>query len=185
MKSDGASEPVEDSFGLPVETDPLTGLPKVPGYEVLSLIGRGGMRVVYKARDVSLHRLVALKMVSAGELASPEMLDRFRVEARAVASLQHPNLVQIYEVGEHNGRPYLVFEYISGGGLDRRLRGEPQPPQAAARLIKTVAHAIQFAHSRAISHRDLKPAISCWRMIQRAKGIPIRRCRSRMMSRML
>jgi serine/threonine protein kinase len=97
-------------------------------------------------------------MVLAGELASPETLSRFRVEARAVAQMQHPNLVQIHEVGEHDGRPYLAFEFVAGGGLDQRLRGEPQPPQAAARLIRTLAHAIQLAHSRAIVHRDLKPA---------------------------
>ncbi|TXT36892.1 MAG: protein kinase family protein [Planctomycetota bacterium] len=158
VKSRGSSNPAGDTFARAATTDPITGLPTVPGYEVLELIGRGGMGVVYKARDVKLHRLVALKMVSAGDLASPEMLERFRAEARAVASLQHPNLVQIHEVGEHLGRPYLAFEFVSGGGLDQRLRGMPQPPRAAAQLIKTVAHAIQFAHSRAIIHRDLKPA---------------------------
>ncbi|MCY2978462.1 MAG: protein kinase [Planctomycetota bacterium] len=138
--------------------DDPTELPRVSGYEVLELIGRGGMGIVYKALQVNLNRLVALKMVLAGDLAGPETLSRFRAEARAVAQLQHPNLVQIYEVGEHHGRPYLAFEYVAGGGLDQRLRGEPQPPSAAARLIATLAHAIQFAHARGIIHRDLKPA---------------------------
>lgn len=154
----GSSNPAGDSFARTTAIGSQTGLPSIPGYEVLELIGRGGMGVVYKARDLSLHRPVAIKMVSAGNLAGPETLSRFRAEARAVASLQHPNLVQIHEVGEHDGRPYLAFEYVSGGGLDLRLRGEPQPPQAAARLIKTIAHAIQYAHSQGIVHRDLKPA---------------------------
>ncbi len=116
------------------------------------------MGVVYKARQISLNRLVALKMVLAGDLAGPGTLARFRAEARAVAQLQHPNLVQIYEVGEHHGRPCLAFEYVAGGGLDQRLRGEPQPPSAAAELIRTLALAIQYAHARGIVHRDLKPA---------------------------
>ncbi len=141
----------------PFFVDP-TVLPSIPGYEVLELIGRGGMGVVYKARQVNLNRLVALKMVLAGDLAGPETLARFRAEARAVAQLQHPNLVQIYEVGEHYSRPYLAFEYVAGGGLDQRLCGEPQTPSAAALLIRTLAHAIQFAHTRGIVHRDLKPA---------------------------
>ena len=149
--------PADLSRKEPFSDDPAV-LPNVPGYEVLEVIGRGGMGVVYKARQISLNRLVALKMVLAGELASPETLARFRAEARAVAQMQHPNLVQIHEVGEHDGRPYLAFEFVAGGGLDQRLRGEPQPPQAAARLIRTLAHAIQLAHSRAIVHRDLKPA---------------------------
>ncbi|RLT22003.1 MAG: serine/threonine protein kinase, partial [Planctomycetota bacterium] len=138
-------------------SDPLV-LPVVPGYDVIELIGRGGMGVVYKARQISLNRLVALKMVLAGDLAGPETLARFRAEARAVAQLQHPNLVQIYEVGEHQGRPFLAFEYVAGGGLDQRLRGEPQRPSAAARLIHTLAQAIQIAHAGGIVHRDLKPA---------------------------
>ena len=137
--------------------DPLK-LPSVPGYEVLELIGRGGMGVVYKTRQVSLNRLVALKFVLAGDMAGPETLARFRAEARAVAQLQHPNLVQIYEVGEHEGRPFLSFEFIEGGGLDQRLQGVPQLPKLAAQLIKTLAHAVQFAHTRSIIHRDLKPA---------------------------
>lgn len=151
-------ESPEAMFAPKPSSNDLSVLPSVPGYEVLELIGHGGMGVVYKARQLNLNRLVALKMVLAGELAGPETLARFRAEARAVAQLQHPNLVQIYEVGEHGGRPYLAFEYIAGGGLDQRLRGEPQPPSAAAKLIKTLANAIQFAHARGIVHRDLKPA---------------------------
>ncbi len=125
---------------------------------MLELIGRGGMGVVYKARQISLNRLVALKMVLAGDMAGPETLARFRAEARAAAQLQHPNLVQIFKVGEQEGRPFLSFEFIEGDGLDQRLRGILQLPKPSARLIKELAHAVPFAHSRSIVHRDLKPA---------------------------
>ncbi|HND56316.1 MAG TPA: serine/threonine-protein kinase, partial [Pirellulaceae bacterium] len=133
-------------------------LPRIPGYDVLEMLGRGGMGVVYKARDLLLRRLVALKMISSGMAVGPEMLERFRAEARAVAALQHPHLVQIHEVGEHEGRPYLVFEFMAGGSLDARLGGVPQAPLYSAQLIKKVAKAIQFVHARGFVHRDLKPA---------------------------
>jgi eukaryotic-like serine/threonine-protein kinase len=130
----------------------------VPGYEVLGEIGRGGMGVVYKARQVALKRLVALKMILAGQHAGPGEVARFRREAEAVARLQHPNIVQIYEVGEHDGRPYLALEYVDGGSLAQRLREAPSAVREAAELVETLARAVDYAHRRGIVHRDLKPA---------------------------
>ncbi len=130
----------------------------VPGYEILAELGRGGMGVVYKARHIELNRLVALKMILAGVHVSPRELARFRSEAAAVAALQHPNIVQIYEVGEHDGRPYFSLEFVDGGNLGQRLTGAPLPPRWSAQLIERLARTIHFAHQRGIVHRDLKPA---------------------------
>src|SRR5262245_54179002 len=101
--------------------------PTVPGYEGLGELGRGGMAIVYKARQVSLKRLVALKLIRDGALAGPQERARFRIEAEAVARLQHPNVVQIYEAGEHQGRPYFAMELVEGPRLDQHLAGRPQP----------------------------------------------------------
>lgn len=128
-----------------------------PGYEVLEEIGRGGMGVVFKARQIGLKRLVALKMIRGGARASREDLDRFRLEAQAVAKLQHPHIVPIHEVGEHAGLPFIALEYIEGGSLQRKLAGQPQPGKEAARLIYAIAGAMQAAHEKGIIHRDLKP----------------------------
>ncbi len=133
-------------------------LPQIPGYEILGLLGRGGMGVVYKARHVSLNRIVALKMISAGAGAGPEECARFRTEAEAVARLQHPNIVQIYEVGQHQGRPYFALEFVDGGTLAQKVAGKPQPARAAAEWVEILARAIHGAHLRHIVHRDLKPA---------------------------
>ncbi|MBO0700430.1 MAG: protein kinase, partial [Zavarzinella sp.] len=130
----------------------------VPGYEILSELGRGGMGVVYLARQVGLDRPVALKMILSGEHAGPSERDRFRREAQAVAALQHSNIVQIYDVGEAQGRPYLAFEYVGGGTLASYLDGQPWPAKPAADLIEALARAVHFAHTRGIVHRDLKPA---------------------------
>jgi WD40 repeat protein/tRNA A-37 threonylcarbamoyl transferase component Bud32 len=132
-------------------------LPQVPGYDVLGVLGRGGMGVVYRARQTSLNRVVALKMIRAGAAANESELDRFRAEAEAAARLQHPHLVQVYEVGEHEGRPYFSLEYVGGGSLKDKLDRSPQPPQFAAGLTETLALAVQYAHERGIIHRDLKP----------------------------
>jgi WD40 repeat protein len=129
-----------------------------PGYEILSELGRGGMGVVYKARHLQLDRVVALKMILSGGHASAAELDRFKDEARAIARLQHPNIVQIHEVGEQRGLPYFSLEFCPGGSLDRKLSGTPLPPLEAARLVQTLALAIQAAHDKSIVHRDLKPA---------------------------
>jgi eukaryotic-like serine/threonine-protein kinase len=132
--------------------------PSLAGYEILSELGRGGMGIVFKARHLQLKRLVALKIVSLWAQTRPELLARFRREAEAVARLQHPNIVQIHEVGEQNGQAFLSLEYVEGGTLEQRLAGAPQPPGAAAQLVETLARAMHFAHERGVIHRDLKPA---------------------------
>jgi hypothetical protein len=132
--------------------------PAVPGYEVLAELGRGGMGVVYQARQTGLGRLVALKTVRAGARASPEELARFQREAEAVARLRHPHIVQVFDVGAAGGRPYLVLEYVEGGNLARRLAGTPLSARAAAELAQTLARAVEHAHGQHILHRDLKPA---------------------------
>ncbi len=116
------------------------------------------MGVVYLAEQAALKRLVALKVIRHGVNATPEEVARFRAEAEAVARLQHPNIVQIHEVGDQDGVYYLALEYVDGGSLDRQLAGTPREPRAAARLIETLARAVHHAHRRGILHRDLKPA---------------------------
>jgi serine/threonine protein kinase len=133
-------------------------LPAVPGYEILGELGRGGMGVVYKARQVKANRLVALKMILAGRYADAQVLARFRREAEAVARLQHPHVVQIHEVGEADGRPFFSLELVAGGSLADRLDGTPWPAPQAARLVETLARAVHAAHEHNIVHRDLKPA---------------------------
>jgi serine/threonine-protein kinase len=134
------------------------GKARVPGYEILEELGRGGMGVVYKARQISLKRLVALKMILAGSHAAETDRFRFRNEAEAVARLQHPNIVQIHEIGEQGGLPYFSLEFVEGGSLDRKLRGQPLPIDEAGRLTATLARAMHHAHQRSVVHRDLKPA---------------------------
>lgn len=129
-----------------------------PGYELLEEIGRGGMAVVYRARQRILNRIVALKMLLAGGVANKEVLARIQQEAQAVAQLQHQGIVQIYEVGEHRGLPYLSLEYVAGGTLHSWLDGRPLPPLEAAQIIEQLARTTQFAHERGVVHRDLKPA---------------------------
>src|SRR5262249_30354813 len=132
--------------------------PRLRGYDILEVLGRGGMAIVYKARQVELNRIVALKMILGGARSGPEELARFRNEAEAVARLQHPNLVQIYEIGQQEGELYLALEYVAGGSLDSYLQGKPQPQRRAAELTETLARAMHCAHERGIIHRDLKPA---------------------------
>jgi tetratricopeptide (TPR) repeat protein len=141
----------------PGQGPPAGPLPAVAGYEVLGELGRGGMGVVYQARHRALNRMVALKMILAGAHAGPEQRRRFRAEAEAVARLKHPNVVQIYEVGEHEGLPFLALEFVDGGSLDRRLNGQPLVPPKAAALLETLARAVHAAHEAGIVHRDLKP----------------------------
>jgi serine/threonine-protein kinase len=130
----------------------------VPGYEVLELLGRGGMGVVHKARQLGLDRLVALKMIRAGEQAGPAHLHRFRAEAAAVARLTHPNIVQIYEIGEVSGEPFFSMELVEGGSLQQKLAGTPLPGRDAAGLVEALARAVHYAHQQGVLHRDLKPA---------------------------
>ena len=143
---------------LPLAGGGRTFAEQVPGYEILDELCRGGMGVVYKARQLGLGRLVALKMVLGGGHASAGELARFRAEAEAVARLQHPNIVQIFQVGEHDGSPFFAMEFVDGGTLVGQLDGTPWPDRDAAGLVKIVALAIHAAHERGIVHRDLKPA---------------------------
>jgi WD40 repeat protein len=131
---------------------------RIPGYEVLATLGRGGMGVVYRARQTRLGRTVALKMILSGAHAGAADLARFRTEAEAIARLQHPNIVQVFEVGEHQGLPFFSLEYCPGGSLERKLGGTPLPAQEAAALVAVLARAMQAAHQKGVIHRDLKPA---------------------------
>ncbi|MFO0881426.1 MAG: tetratricopeptide repeat protein [Gemmataceae bacterium] len=129
----------------------------IAGYELLEEIGQGGMGVVYKARQVRLDRLVALKMLRTS-LATREDLLRFRTEAEAIARLQHPGIVQVFEIGDQEGQPFLSLEYCAGGSLEKQLAGRPMPAQEAALLTRRLAEAVQAAHDANVIHRDLKPA---------------------------
>lgn len=132
--------------------------PTVPGYEILAELGRGGMGVVYKAQQTSLKRLVALKLIRDGALAGPADRARFRIEAEAAARMRHPNIVQVYDVGEHHGRPYFAMELVEGGSLDEHLARQPLASPRAAELTRTLALAVHHAHAQQVVHRDLKPA---------------------------
>jgi WD40 repeat protein len=156
-----APPPARASAGA--RTAPQTGpaapaSANVPGHELLSELGRGGMGVVYKARHLRLARVVAVKMILAGAYAGSEHRRRFDIEATAVARLQHANVVQIYETGEADGKPFISLEFVDGGSLELRLRGTPQPPRQAAALVETLARAMHYAHGKGVVHRDLKPA---------------------------
>jgi serine/threonine protein kinase len=126
-------------------------------YEILEELGRGGMGVVYRARQRSLDRVVALKMILAPVRVGEEDRSRFRREAEAAARLQHPNIVQIHEIGEQEGHPFFSLEFVEAGSLAKLLAGIPQPPKECAQLVETVARAMQYAHLRGVIHRDLKP----------------------------
>jgi serine/threonine protein kinase len=134
-----------------------TACPLVPGYQILSELGRGGMGVVYKARQEGLDRLVALKMILAGSHAGPEQLARFRAEAKAIGHLRHPHIVQVYQVGQHEGKPFLALELAEGGSLAQALDGRPWPAERAAEFVAKLAGAVHAVHGKGIIHRDLKP----------------------------
>jgi serine/threonine protein kinase/peroxiredoxin len=156
-----ALEKTANLTGASSSDTPLPGdsaRPAVLGYEILDELGRGGMGVVYKARQLRLNRVVALKMILAGAHAGSKEQERFRSEAEAVAKLQHPNIVQIYEVSESEGRPYFSLEYVDGGSLAQVLDGTPQPARKSAELVAAVAKAMETAHKQNVVHRDLKPA---------------------------
>jgi len=141
----------------PLRAAPV-GYPNIPGYEILGELGRGATGVVYRARQLSLKRIVALKMIANGVHAGSKELTRFRAEAEAVARLQHPNIVQVFEVGECDGRAFFSLELVEGGSLAAWLKAHRPTPRDAARLIETLARAMHVAHQRGIVHRDLKPA---------------------------
>jgi eukaryotic-like serine/threonine-protein kinase len=133
-------------------------LAEVPGYELLGVLGPGGMGVVYKARHLKLRRVVALEMILAGGHAGEADLERFRTEAEAVARLQHPNVVQVFEVGEHGGLPFCCLEFCPGGSLEGKLNGTPLPANEVAAVVEELARGMQAAHAKGVIHRDLKPA---------------------------
>jgi hypothetical protein len=153
----------DPTLAATIDPGPLAGgaavdAPAPPGYEILGELGRGGMGVVYKAKQVALNRVVALKMILAGGHAGAELRRRFLAEAQAVAKLKHPHIVQVFDLGEHQGHPYFALEFVAGGSLDKQLAGTPLPPQDAAMLVATLADAMAHAHAAGIVHRDLKPA---------------------------
>ncbi len=153
-----AEDRAETRDPLP-ETRKHSRIGSPPGYEVLGVLGRGGMGVVYRARQVRLNRVVALKMVLAGPDATPEERSRFQFEAELIGQLTHPNIVQIHEAGQHEGQPFFALELVAGGTLAERLaRGGPLPPREAAELVERLARAMHHAHLQGVVHRDLKPA---------------------------
>ncbi len=144
--------------GAPALLPASASLPQVPGYNVEAELGHGGMGVVYRAWHLRLHRRVALKMLLAGAHAQPAERERFLREAEAVAGLRHPNIVQVYEVGDVDGQSYFTMELVEGGSLAQQIQGVPQPVRKAAALVATLADAVHAAHQSGIVHRDLKPA---------------------------
>ncbi|MSQ95793.1 MAG: hypothetical protein EXR98_14725 [Gemmataceae bacterium] len=170
---------MENILGI-TESDPLRtmiapvdgdmepeSLPRIPGYEITRVIDQGGMGVVYEATQTELGRTVAIKMISGARLR-PKIVARFRAEAEAAARLQHPNFVQVFEVGQINGRPFFSMEYVAGGSLAERLTRSPLSTHEAAELVETLATAVHAAHERGIVHRDLKPS----NIILTPDGIP-------------
>jgi serine/threonine-protein kinase len=155
---------LEAMFPTPGAGDPASGhqlgpdLPRLPGYEVEDVLGRGGMGVVYRARHLRLNRRVAVKMLLSGPYAGPLEVGRFAREAEAVASLRHPHIVQVYDVGEAEGRPFFTMELVEGGNLAQKLAGMPQSSREAAALLATLAGSVHAAHLSGIVHRDLKPS---------------------------
>jgi serine/threonine-protein kinase len=143
-------------------------LPIIPGYQVEEQIGSGGMGVVYRARHLRLNRLVALKMMIAGGFASPRDLERFKREAEAVAALRHPNIVQVYDAGEHECIPYFTMEFMEGGTLVKQIAGTPQPAKDAAGIVAVLARAVDVAHQNGIVHCDIKPG----NVLRAADGTP-------------
>src|SRR5262249_39958008 len=165
----GANPPATLGTEPVAAREPLSDAhPNIPGFEILGVLGWGGLGVVYRAWQQRLNRMIALKMVRAGAQASSRVLARFRVEAEAVARLQHPNVVQIHQVGQYNGCPFLVLELVEGPSLAQSLGGTPQATRRAVELVETLARAIHSAHGHGVVHRDLTPA----NILLTADGVP-------------
>src|SRR5205814_1482839 len=160
--SAGASAKANDSG------PPVTMLMDFGDYELLEQIGRGGQGVVFRARQKSLNRTVALKVINLGQWASKAHLRRFRLEAEAAAKLEHPGIVPIHEVGERDGSCYFSMKFVEGGQLDEVVRREPMPIRRAVEFIAKVARIVHYAHEHGILHRDIKPG----NILLDAKGEP-------------
>jgi eukaryotic-like serine/threonine-protein kinase len=144
--------------GQPTPLVPKASGPAVPGFDIEREIGRGGMGVVYRAKQTGLNRVVALKMLIAGPFADPSLRARFFLEAESVAALEHPGIVRVFAFGESDGHPYLAMEFVPGGTLDERIQANgPLPAAAATELMAKLAAAVAHAHSRGVVHRDIKP----------------------------
>ena len=146
------------AFLADAATAPREGLLRKGDYELLGEIARGGMGVVYRARQLSLNRIVALKVVLHGPFSSPDFVRRFRNEAQVIATLRHPNIVAIHEIGEHQGSHFISLEYVEGKSFAELTRERPLPAARAAGYLKTIAEAVEHAHRRGVLHRDLKPS---------------------------
>lgn len=158
MEVAGAKQPADSAEGgARVRPSSARPWPSFPGYEILGELGRGGMAIVYKARQTSLDRLVALKVLREGTYASEQELARFRNEALAIARIQHPNVIQVYDIGEHKGLTYLAMEYAGEGTLQQWFAGQRLSVVGAVRMVYTLARAVGAAHQLGITHRDLKP----------------------------
>jgi serine/threonine protein kinase len=150
---------VSTTGSLPPVVDHDAVVPKFFGsYELMEEIGRGGMGVVYKARQRSLNRTVALKLLVSGAYSSESLLRRFQIEAESAAGLQHPGIVAIHECGEQDNQPYYAMEYVTGRNLSEVSNGQPLESRRAATYLRAIAEAVHYAHTRGILHRDLKPA---------------------------
>jgi serine/threonine-protein kinase len=160
-----SSMPIEENSNTPTTS---VGLPHIVGYEVECVLGRGGMGVVYRARHLKLNRTVAIKMLLSGTYAGPQELARFLREAKSVAGLRHPNIVQVHDVGDVEGQPYFTMEFLEGGNLAQKIAGQPQPRRQASEVVAALADAVQVAHRNGIIHRDLKPS----NILLTAEGIP-------------
>jgi serine/threonine-protein kinase len=152
-RQDGQADRAVDA--LPQAT--AAGYLSIPGYEILGELGRGGMGVVYRARQTSLNRTVAIKTILAGHLATSDDVRRFYAEAESAAVLDHPGIVPVFEVGSHAGQHFFAMAFVDGQSLHASIKDGPLPPRAAAQLVRAIAEAVAYAHTAGIIHRDLKP----------------------------